>query len=221
MDRDLRLERARIAHGFYPKLDRCFRGNLGGGLSMPYGFGFVPAYLSTRDGFVRLTTRLNRVDPGIGQVNLISGNGQFIFGVIGVTPVVWTRDGSVYTPASLIRGVDLGGQIILSVSTVSHDGRTIGGICYTPSNLIHSFFLAGLALPGEGPHVALQSAVAGGRTLNFHAKTGFHYQVQGSASLSGWSAAAIPEITGDDADHALPLPAGSEGTGFFRIVVNP
>jgi hypothetical protein len=58
-------------------------------------------------------------------------------------------------------------------------------------------------------------------TLNFHAKAGFHYQVQSATSLGDWSAAAIPEITGDDADHAVPLPAGSEGTTFFRVVVNP
>ncbi len=187
---------------------------------------FVPAYWSEGGGLVPLTTKLNGVDAGGGQATLISGNGQLIFGSLGPptgpgVPVVWTRDGSVYELASLIRGVDFGGEAISTVDAVSHDGRTIGGISYVQATLTDSFYLAGLALPGEGPRISLQPVAAGGHTLNFHAKTSFHYQVQSSTSLGGWSAAAVPEITGDDADHAVPLPAGSEGTTFFRVVVNP
>ena len=186
----------------------------------------IPAYWSERSGLVQLTTTLNGVDAGRGQATLISGNGQFIFGSLGfpmypVALVVWTRDGSVYELTSLIRGVDFGAEVISSVDAVSFDGRTIGGFSYVQATITRSFYLAGIALPGEGPRIALQPAAAGGRTLNFHAKTGFHYQVQSSSSLGAWSAAALPGITGDDTDHAVPLPAGSEVASFFRLVVTP
>ena len=179
-----------------------------------------PAYWSLRGGVVKLATMLNGVDSGYGAASLISGDGQLIFGSLGV-PVVWTRHGSVYPLSTLIRGVDLKGDTFTSVDIVSHDGRAIGGSFENLTDFSQGFYLAGLALPGEGPRATIRPAAAGGRTLNFHAKTGFHYQVQSSTSLGGWSAAAIPEITGDDADHAVPLPAGSEGTTFFRVVVNP
>lgn len=180
----------------------------------------VPARWSERDGLVQLTTRLNGSDVGYGFATLISGNGQLIFGSLNV-PVAWTRDGSIHEISSLIRGVDVGGAIISSVDAVSHDGRTIAGRCHTQGPTTSLFFLAGLALPGEGPHVVQHPTAAGGRTLNFHAKTGFRYQVQSSTTLGGWTAAALPEIIGDDADHAVALPVGSEVANFFRLVVTP
>ena len=180
---------------------------------------YIPAYWSRRGGLVKLTTLRNGVDQVAGMASLISGDGQLIFGSLDV-PVVWTRDGSVYPLSSLIRGVDLKGVTITDVSVASHDGRTIGGNFYNPTDFSQGLFLAGIALPGEGPRVTIRPA-AGGRTLNFHAKTSFHYQIESSTSLGGWSAAVLPEITGDDTDHAVPLPAGTEGTTFFRVVVNP
>lgn len=86
----------------------------------------LPAYWSLRSGVVKLTTILNGVDSDAGQATLISGDGQLIFGSLGV-PVVWTRDGSVYPLSSLVRGVDLKGSTFSSVDIVSHDGRAIGG----------------------------------------------------------------------------------------------
>ncbi len=180
----------------------------------------VPACWSEREGLVQLTTSLNGSDVGYGFATLISGNGQLIFGSLNV-PVAWTRDGSIHEISSLIRGVDLGGAVISSVDAVSHDGRTIAGRCHTQGPTTSLFFLAGLALPGEGPRIVLQPTAAGGRTLHFHAKAGFHYQVQGSTSLGDWTAAALPEFTGDDADHAVALPTGSEVASFFRLVVTP
>ncbi len=191
------------------------------------GDNLIPAYWSQRGGLVKLTTVLNGMGTGSGMAKLISGDGQLLFGTLGRFDgaqyrVVWTRGGTVYPLESLIRGVDLQSGDLTSVTVVSHDGRAIGGEFYQPPYFTNHLYLANLALPGEGPRVALRPAAGGGRTLNFHAKTGFHYQVQSSTKLGGWApAAAIPKITGDDADHAVPLPPGSEGTTFFRILVSP
>ena len=185
----------------------------------------VPAYWTRTSGLVQLTTVLDGQDGKTGGADLVSGDGQLIFGFIkgtgGAFPeVVWTRDGTVYPLSALIRGVDLGGlEIVHLPSAVSRDGRTIGGVAHT-MNGTPVVYLAGLALPGEGPHVSLTTAAGGARSLKFRAKSGFRYQIQTAASLGGWGTMGS-EIVGDDASHDVVLPDQDAGSGFFRVVVNP
>ncbi len=180
----------------------------------------LPACWTQQAGLVMLPTVLNGADVGSGEATLISGNGEFIFGDLGGSPVVWTRDGSIYPLGALIRGVDFGGVTPATVTRASFEGRTIGGQLL--GSLVGSAgrYLAGLALPGEGPRVSLGRNAGGGRSLSFHAKSAFRYQVQTSSDMRAWAGVGA-ELAGDDADHAVSLPSGSSGGAFFRVVVNP
>ncbi len=183
-----------------------------------------PAYWTQQGGLVNLTTVLSGVDARQGYITGISGDGQLIFGALSQgafsqVAVVWTRTGSVYLLSELIRGVDLGGASPYAPALISRDGRTIAGSIVdggTPRGL----YLAGLALPGEGPRLVLNSLTGGGRSLSFHTKSAFHYQVQSSTNLNAWDSVGT-EIAGDDTEHAVSLPEATFSAGFFRVVVGP
>jgi hypothetical protein len=186
----------------------------------------VPMLWSQNGGAVPLSLTLDGQVAAWGQALHISGDGQLVFGTVSIGladhPVVWQRDGTAHALTSLIRGVDLGNFVLIGPDVVSRDGRTVGGSCYQPtqSGSVRMIYIAGLALPGEGPKATVKRNASGGGNLGFHAKSGFTYQVQSATDFGSWTPLGTV-ITGNDADHSVPVTAGNAAAGFFRVLVNP
>jgi hypothetical protein len=183
----------------------------------------VPMLWSQADGPVVLSLKVDGIVADWGQAKHISGDGQLVFGTVTVAgderPVVWQRNGTAHALVSLIRGVDLGGFTLKEPTVMSRDGHTIGGFCSNQVNPVRAY-LAGIALPGEGPRVSLARTANGNQQLTFRAKTGFRYQIQSATHLGEWSATEA-EFVGTNLIHTNVLSDVSTSDAFYRVLVKP
>jgi hypothetical protein len=181
----------------------------------------TPALWTEAQGIVKLTMMMEGFFGFQGNARTISGDGRLIFGEIHLPPtesrmVVWTREGAIFGLKELIRGIDTGRLAFNFPTGFSHDGKTVVGTAFlenSPTN-----YIAGLALPGEGPQIRFKTATNGRGAFTFRAKAGFDYQPQFGTAVGQWTPLGSL-FEGDDTVMSVELPDSDEATGFVRVLV--
>ncbi len=181
----------------------------------------TPALWTEAQGMVKLTMLMDGFFGFQGTARTISGDGRLIFGEIHLPPtesrmVVWTRDGAIFGLKELIRGADTGRLAFNFPTGFSHDGKTVIGTAFfgnSPTN-----YIAGLALPGEGPQIRFGTASNGRDAFTFRAKAGFNYQPQFGTAVGQWTPLGSP-FEGDGSVKSVELPDSDAAAGFVRVLV--
>lgn len=179
--------------------------------------GITPGYWTEQGGFKAL--------PGQGGVQAISYDGSLLAG----GDAVWTRDGRQFGFTELIRDESvrqLTGVTVTRVHSMSRDGRTlrvsgerIRYVAAGPGIRMETGLQLRIALPGEGPLVALGRRADGVRVIRVPSRPGFHYQLRSSTDFVNWQAVGDAVVgTGEKLDWTL-TDGGTKGT-YFRIQID-